>query len=239
MIPALIPVELFSTFEVGLFKICTGHFVFSRAVKRAVIRRINRAYIQAIDTQYFGSLVEQRFDHAGDLILPGSPLRHPRWRIGFNRYTAETHVFRCINQGNRIGSRHVIVHASIRSVFLHDIQITRFYPTVFAKAHLDAPLKTRPGRTEAILFRPADSQHHGSVDLFRHIGRDCHFSVRDTFSTKATTTEFGNEYQILHLNVDVGRQSRHYKRLALTRTVDKALAVLPIRKARTRFQCMM
>ena len=233
------PIKSFAAFVQCLAHINARNRPLPTSVFRIVIGCIDAPNRQLIKPQFFGGLVEQRFDRAGDLILSGTPLCPPDRRIGIYGNPPKAHGLGRINQRNRIASSSPIAASAISTIFLNHVQIQCADPPIAAKTNFNSSLKTVACRPDEILFRATNAHHHGPPDFFRHKRRNRHHGIRRAFGTKTASAVFCNIDQFFRLHLQETGQIARGTTLALRCAIHETLAVLPIGHARPRFHRMM
>ena len=221
------PIKGLAAFVQCLAHINTRNRSLPAPVFRIVIGCIDAPNRQLIEAQFFGGLVEQRFNDTGDLILPGTALCSPDRRIRIYGNTPKTHGLGRINQRNRIASSSPITAAAIGPIFLNYIHIQRTDPPIVAKTNSNSPLKAVTRRPDKILFRATDTHHHGASDFFGHKRRNSHHGIRRAFGTKTASAVFRDINQIFRIHLQETSEVARGTALALRCAIHKALAVLP------------
>ena len=95
-----------------------------------------------------------------------------------------------------------------------------------------------PGRGAAdeVLVLAGDAHHHRRVGLFREQRRNRHRDGARNLAAEAAARELGNHHDLVGRDAGPARKRRDRLHRALRRAVQVALAVLPVRHRRARFE---
>ena len=229
-----LPVEFLRSQVERIAQVGAGNGTLIPTVSGIVVRRIDASDGDPLEVELPGRLVDKRLDGRRDLVLARSALGPPRRCVGQHSNAPKTHRQRGIDDGHGARGTREVTESGVRAVLLYDVQIDRSYPSVGSEADLDTPLKTRSCRSEEVLLGAADAHHDGPAGLLRHVRGDGHDGIPAAFRPESTAAVLGDEHQVLGLDAHVSGDPRHGAALALTRSVQIALAVLPIRHGAAR-----
>ncbi len=228
------PAETLCALLQRLAQVGAGHLLLPRPVQRIADRRIDQPDPDAIHLEIDRRFVEQGLDGGRDLVLARPALRPLRRRVGHDRDRTKAHGLGLIDERRCAGGSRCRREPGLAADVLDDEQVHRGDPAVVAETHFDVALETGPRLAEIELLGAAEMQGDRPVDLAREEGRQHEHLVWRAARAEAAAAVFIDENELFDVDAQPAGQTGHWRRLALVRAVQEALAVLPVRHRRAR-----